>query len=187
MRAATLRLQRKYTSAINKGFPLWLKVWAVSLPFVRSETYSQLVHQIYSITKIYVSNTLILLSLVGSPTREPASATYPLYIHVYIHGTRSRAGGRPWCLGSGRFVQTQYSDCYSPRRISLARHHSAHRRVSETHPPVEERLSRNLRENQLAEPEPIDAFATALLQVYLVRFGASHQLAEHERFAIVYR
>jgi hypothetical protein len=59
----------------------------------------------------------------------------------------------------------------------------AHRRLSETHPPVEERLSRNLRENQLAESGPIHAFATALLQVHLVRFGVSHQLGEHERFA----
>jgi len=92
MRAATLRLQRKYTSAINKGFPLWLKVWAVSLPFVRSETYSQLVHQIYSITKIYVSNTLILLSLVGSPTREPAAQPI-LYIYMYIYMVRVLAQG----------------------------------------------------------------------------------------------
>jgi hypothetical protein len=54
---------------------------------------------------------------------------------------------------------------------------------SDTHPPVEERLSRNLRESQLAESNPVHAFATALLQVHLKRFRVPHQLNEHETFA----
>ncbi len=55
--------------------------------------------------------------------------------------------------------------------------------IADSHPNPEERLSRNLRENQLAESNPVHAFATALLQVHLQRFGVPLELAEHEKFA----
>jgi hypothetical protein len=51
------------------------------------------------------------------------------------------------------------------------------------YPTVEERLIRNLRENQLADPcRPIHAFATVLLQVHLHMFGVPYKLDEHPEF-----
>lgn len=54
---------------------------------------------------------------------------------------------------------------------------------SDAYPPAEERLSRNLRENQLLQSHPVHAFATALLQVHLQRFGTPHDLNEKDTFA----
>ena len=54
---------------------------------------------------------------------------------------------------------------------------------ADSHPNPEERLSRNLRENQLADSNPVHAFATALMQVHLQRFGVPLVLNEHENFA----
>lgn len=53
----------------------------------------------------------------------------------------------------------------------------------DSHPDPEERLSRNLRENQLETSNPVHAFATALLQVHLQRFGVPLVLNEYEKFA----
>jgi hypothetical protein len=53
----------------------------------------------------------------------------------------------------------------------------------DSHPDPEERLSRNLRENQLAESNPVHAFATALMQVHLQRFGVNLVLNENQNFA----
>lgn len=53
----------------------------------------------------------------------------------------------------------------------------------DSHPDPEERLSRNLRENQLADSNPVHAFATALMQVHLQRFGVKLELKENENFA----
>lgn len=53
----------------------------------------------------------------------------------------------------------------------------------DSHPDPEERLSRNLRENQLSESNPVHAFAAALLQVHLQRFGVPLLLDEHPEFA----
>jgi Peptidase U49 len=54
---------------------------------------------------------------------------------------------------------------------------------SNAYPPAEERLSRNLRENQLLQSHPVHAFTTALLQVHLQRFGVPHDLNEKDTFA----
>jgi hypothetical protein len=54
---------------------------------------------------------------------------------------------------------------------------------SNAYPPAEERLSRNLRENQLLQSHPVHAFTTALLQVHLQRFGVPHDLSEKDTFA----
>lgn len=54
---------------------------------------------------------------------------------------------------------------------------------SDSHPPIEERVSRNLRENELEESNPVHAFATALLQVHLQRFRVPYVLGEHPQFA----
>jgi hypothetical protein len=54
---------------------------------------------------------------------------------------------------------------------------------SNAYPPAEERLSRNLRENQLSESHPVHAFTTALLQVHPQRFGVPHDLNDNETFA----
>ena len=53
----------------------------------------------------------------------------------------------------------------------------------DSHPDPEERLSRNLRENQLANSNPVHAFATAMMQVHLQRFGVPLVLEENENFA----
>jgi len=53
----------------------------------------------------------------------------------------------------------------------------------DSHPDPEERLSRNLRENQLADSSPAHAFATALMQVHLQRFGVPLVLNENKNFA----
>lgn len=53
----------------------------------------------------------------------------------------------------------------------------------DSHPDPEERLNRNLRESQLADSNPVHAFATALMQVHLQRFGVNLVLNENENFA----
>jgi hypothetical protein len=53
---------------------------------------------------------------------------------------------------------------------------------STSHPPVEERLSRNLRGTELETNDRIHAFATALIEFHLHAFAVSYQLSEHDRF-----
>lgn len=54
--------------------------------------------------------------------------------------------------------------------------------LSQTHPPVEERLSRNLRGRELETNDRIHAFATALVQFHLGVFDVEYQLVEHNNF-----
>lgn len=55
-------------------------------------------------------------------------------------------------------------------------------RVRSTHPPVEERISRNLRGDELGADDRIHAFATALLQFNLGCHGIYPVVREHEQF-----
>jgi len=54
--------------------------------------------------------------------------------------------------------------------------------ASQTHPPVEERISRNLRGSELGTNDRIHAFATALIQFHLRVVGISPALEEHDQF-----
>jgi hypothetical protein len=54
--------------------------------------------------------------------------------------------------------------------------------ASQTHPPVEERISRNLRGPELESNNRIHAFATALIQFHLGVVGIVPQLHERARF-----
>jgi hypothetical protein len=53
---------------------------------------------------------------------------------------------------------------------------------SRTHPPIEERISRNLRGTELESNDKIHAFATALIQFHLGAVGIFPQLNEHAQF-----
>jgi hypothetical protein len=53
---------------------------------------------------------------------------------------------------------------------------------SQTHPPVEERISRNLRGHELESNDKIHAFATALIQFHLGIVGIFPHLDEHAEF-----
>ena len=53
---------------------------------------------------------------------------------------------------------------------------------SPTHPPVEERISRNLRGPELGDDDRIHAFATALILFHLRIFGIQPELAQHDQF-----
>lgn len=53
---------------------------------------------------------------------------------------------------------------------------------SQIHPPVEERISRNLRGHELESNDKIHAFATALIQFHLCVVGIFPHLDEHAEF-----
>jgi hypothetical protein len=54
--------------------------------------------------------------------------------------------------------------------------------ASQTHPPVEERTSRNLRGSELGTNDRIHAFATALIQFHLRIVGINPVLEKHDQF-----
>lgn len=54
---------------------------------------------------------------------------------------------------------------------------------SVSHPPIEERLSHNLRGAELEANDRIHAFATALIEFHLHAFQVPYQLSEYNRFA----
>jgi hypothetical protein len=52
-----------------------------------------------------------------------------------------------------------------------------------THPPSEERLSRNLRRELLPEGHPIHGFVAAMLQIHAAKYGVPFGLDEHAHFS----